>query len=112
VSADNVSVTVVCPGPVVSEISTTSFVNPNYPRQEEGQKMPTARCAQLTLRGVYHKLPELWISEEPVLAMAYVTQYLPYVSKLLFTKILGPARVKALQGGQNIYDLKTLLTAK
>lgn len=43
VSVHKVSVHIVCPGPVESEISSKSYVNPSYPRQVEGQKMTAER---------------------------------------------------------------------
>lgn len=111
VALHNVHVSIVCPGPVESEISSTSFVNPDYPPQVEGAKMATARCAQLTVRGLFHGHEEMWISDQPVLLMAYLTVYAPALTRTLFTKVLGPARVKALQGGQNIFDIKQVMNS-
>lgn len=110
VAGDDVHVTIVCPGPVESEILTVAYSNPDYPPQATGKIMATARCAQLTVRGVYHGLSELWIADQPVLLMAYLAAYAPALCRGLFVKILGPARIKALQGGQNVYDFKKQFT--
>lgn len=109
VACHNVRVSIVCPGPVESEITTTFHANPDYPPQAEGEKMPTERCAQLVLRGLHHGHEELWISTQPVLLMAYLATYAPALTRMLMTKVLGPARAKAVQGGTNAYDAKQML---
>ena len=44
-------------------------------------RMPTERCAHLSLVAVAHGLSEVWISPRPVLQMLYANQYLPTISK-------------------------------
>eukprot|EP01038_Epipyxis_sp_PR26KG_P011290 gene11290-15147_t len=106
VSMHNITVSIVCPGPVESEISDKTLRNPANPKQEEGKKMPTARCTFLVAKGMYYKFSEMWISDQPFLLTTYLTSYMPAVARLLFAKAVGPARVKALKAGQNIYSSK------
>eukprot|EP01039_Chlorochromonas_danica_P008449 gene8449-9315_t len=110
VSLHNVAVSLVCPGPVETEISSHSFVNPGYPRQKEGKKMSAERCASLVVRGLYRGQDEMWISDQPVLSIAYLSVYAPGLTRKIFSHFLGPARVKALQGGHNIYDFKAIVS--
>lgn len=70
--------------------------------------MPTERCSKLVLRGLFHRLGELWIAEQPILLITYLSVYFPGFTRQVMTKIMGPARIKALQGGKNIYDMKTI----
>jgi len=111
VAGNNVSVSLVCPGPVESEIAEKAHRNPNNPTQDEGKKMPTERCTELMAKGMYHRVEEIWISHQPFLLFTYVSQYMPRVSRVL-AKILGPARVKALKEGTNLYDTNAALGLK
>lgn len=108
----NIQVTIICPGPVESEISLKSLRDPSLPVQVEGKKMATIRCSELILKGLYHNLDEMWIAGQPFLLFTYLTQYLPGVSRLYASKIAGPARIRALSQGENIYDLKTVFGLK
>ncbi len=72
--------------------------------QAEGEKMPTARCTHLVAKGMFHRVEEMWISEQPFLLMTYLTQYAPYLSRQLATRVLGPARVRLLEEGGSLYD--------
>jgi len=110
VSQHGISVLLVCPGPVHSEISAKAYRNPALPKSSEENKMPTSRCTHLMAKAMYHRLMEVWIADQPLLFMTYIAQYLPTPSNLLFAKVLGPARVRALQSGGNVYDIKTMFT--
>jgi dehydrogenase/reductase SDR family protein 7 len=110
VAQHGLSVLLVCPGPVESEISSKAHRNPNLPVSSDEKKMPTARCTHLMAKAMYHRLMEVWISDQPLLAMTYITQYFPTLSQLLFSRVLGPARVRALQNGGDVYDIKAMFT--
>ena len=71
--------------------------------------MPTERCTSLIMKGLYYNIDEMWISEQPFLLVTYMVQYMPFVSRQLFSKLLGPARVNALKTGQDVYDVKVAL---
>ncbi len=68
--------------------------------------MPTSRCTFLMLKGIYNKFSEIWISDQPFLVLTYVYHYMPWVGRQLMTKIFGPARVRSLIEGLDIYDVK------
>ena len=74
--------------------------------QVEGEKMSADRAAALMLKGIYYNLPEMWISEQPFLLMTYLNTYMPWVARILFVKVIGPARIKSLREGTNVYDVK------
>jgi dehydrogenase/reductase SDR family member 7 len=112
VSSKNVNVQIVCPGPVESEISEHSFKSELTKQSPKEVKMPTARCTHLMAKGLKWKLDEIWITNQPVLIIAYMAEYLPFVSRQLMKRVIGPGRVKALETGGNIYDLKTILGIK
>jgi hypothetical protein len=74
--------------------------------------MDTDRCTGLVAKGLYYNMDEMWISDQPFLFLTYLTQYAPALSRFVATKIAGPARIKALKEGQNIYDVKVALGLK
>jgi dehydrogenase/reductase SDR family protein 7 len=108
VAKDGINVLIVCPGPVESEISAKAHRNPALPPSKEENKMPTARCSFLMAKAMYHRLMEVWISDQPLLLMTYIAQYAPSVSNALFARVLGPARVRALQNGESVYDVASM----
>lgn len=108
VSTHNVKVSIICPGPVESEISEKTLRNPNRPKQHEGKKMATDRCTSLILKGLFHDQDEMWISDHPFLLFTYLAQYLPGLARWYGSHVAGPARVRAITNGENIYDLKTV----
>lgn len=73
--------------------------------------MPTARCTELMTVGMYHRVEEMWISPQPFLLFTYVSQYSPSLARRL-AKVMGPARVKALKEGTNIYDTSAIIGMK
>lgn len=66
--------------------------------------MSTDRCTSLIIKGLYHGIEEMWISRNPVLLIAHVTQYLPTLSRKIFKHVIGPARLYALKNGRGIFD--------
>lgn len=68
--------------------------------------MPTERCTFLMMKGIYHRLPEMWISDQPYLLVTYIGQYFPWISRAMFTNLMGPARVAAMIDGGNLFDVK------
>lgn len=110
VSEHNISVSIICPGPVESEIHLTTIKNPENPTQDEGDKMSTARCTSLVVKGLFYRFEEMWISEQPILALAYVNVYMPWISRQIMSKVAGPKRVKALKEGGKMNDVTELLT--
>lgn len=74
--------------------------------------MPTARCTYLVAKGMFHRVEEMWISDQPFLAMTYLTQYAPFLSRLVATRLVGPARVKLLEEGGSVFDTQAVFGLK
>ncbi|XP_041354632.1 dehydrogenase/reductase SDR family member 7-like [Gigantopelta aegis] len=100
----NIKVTMICPGPVFSNVLTAAFtekpgqafgvaMNPNEKR------MATDRCAYLTTVAMANSLDEVWISLQPVLLSFYVIQYFPTYGKILGCK-LGMKAINKIREGQ------------
>eukprot|EP01084_Bolivina_argentea_P059642 108937_1 len=95
----NIDFTIVYPGFIkIDENKANSYVGgdgkdidfkyslgDNY---NENEVMACSRCAQLYSTAIYNKLRVSWISNQPILAFAYVYQYFSFVIKLL-QKIVG-----------------------
>ncbi|KAL5715421.1 hypothetical protein ACHQM5_017242 [Ranunculus cassubicifolius] len=66
-----IKVTVICPGPIETAKSIAES-------SSSGQKrVSSERCAELKIVAATHGLKEAWISDQPVLAVMYLVQYLP-----------------------------------
>jgi hypothetical protein len=61
--------------------------------------MPTERCSQLTLKGLYHDFDEMWIAEQPALAVAYLADHVPRLAKLFATKVIAKNRLTQYYAG-------------
>ncbi|OQR66459.1 dehydrogenase/reductase SDR family member 7-like [Tropilaelaps mercedesae] len=92
-----IQITIGCPGPVRSNIRANALTNKKgerYKKEDavsERKLMDTSRCAELIVSGVANSLDELWIAEQPLLALYYVYQYFPstfrrYLIKFIMTK--------------------------
>lgn len=112
VGKEGINVLIVCPGPVESEISGKAYRNPALPVPQDEAKMPTARCSHLMVKAMHHRLMEVWISDQPLLFMTYLAQYAPTLNNLLFTNLLGPARIRALRTGGNVYGISQMFQGK
>eukprot|EP00760_Papus_ankaliazontas_P018745 PhM_4_TR17617/c0_g1_i1/m.40382/K11165/DHRS7; dehydrogenase/reductase SDR family member 7 len=107
---NNIRVSTICPGPVVSEGAQNALRADGTPLGvQEGQndgKMPTQRCAELVAVALSNGLEEVWITQQPVLTFTYVGQYLPTLYKRLAKKG-GQQRVLAFKSGHtNIHNVK------
>lgn len=109
---NNIAVTIVCPGPVHSEIGSAAKVQPGKKgSDDEGRKMETKRCSELMARGIYYELQEIWIANNPFILFAYLQQYFPGLSRQVHTKIAGPGRIKALDSnnGKELFDVAGMI---
>ncbi|KAL8517823.1 hypothetical protein ACS0TY_009221 [Phlomoides rotata] len=100
-----IKVTIVCPGPV--KTSTSSEVGSSEQKGSSEKRVPSERCAELTIIAASHGLKEAWISYQPVLAVMYLVQYMPTVGYWLMDKI-GEKRVAAAAQKGNTYSLNLL----
>eukprot|EP01065_Artemidia_motanka_P027585 TRINITY_DN32776_c0_g1_i1.p1 TRINITY_DN32776_c0_g1~~TRINITY_DN32776_c0_g1_i1.p1 ORF type:complete len:363 (+),score=129.77 TRINITY_DN32776_c0_g1_i1:94-1089(+) len=105
-----VTVTMICPGPVVSEISQAAIKGKSWKAlaNENESRMTTERCTQLMVAAMSSGLYESWISPQPALVFTYVRQYAPGLTAMLGDKI-GPARVKAFKEGTASMDVMKML---
>lgn len=109
VAQHGINVLIACPGPVESEISAKAYRPRFQSEPKDGAKMPTARCSFLMAKAMYYRIMEVWISEQPLLTATYLAQYAPTLNNYLFAKVVGPARIKAVQSGEDPFDFRKLL---
>lgn len=101
----NVKVTLLCPGPVFSRILESSYteqpgVTVNQQHAPDAKRMSTERCARLCLTAIINRVNVAWISEHPVLACCYLSQYLPNAVVLIFTKFMTEEKLKEIREGK------------
>jgi dehydrogenase/reductase SDR family protein 7 len=106
VNFKGVNIQIVCPGPVESEIALTAIRSSKTEVTPDEKKMPTERCTFLMAKGMKWKLDETWISNQPFLAIMYITTYLPFTFRQLNKYVIGPSRVKTLEVGGDVYSMK------
>ncbi|XP_003534499.1 dehydrogenase/reductase SDR family member 7 [Glycine max] len=99
-----IQVTVICPGP----IATSNNAGSRVPSEK---RVPSERCAELTIIAVTHGLKEAWISYQPVLTVMYLVQYMPTIGYWVMDKI-GKSRVEAAEQKGNTYSLSLMLGKK
>ncbi|XP_006096109.1 dehydrogenase/reductase SDR family member 7 [Myotis lucifugus] len=90
------------PGPVQSNIVKNSLRNDTtqamHSDADQSYKMATSRCVRLILICMANDLKEVWISDQPFLAMAYLWQYMPTWA-LWVTNKLGKKRIENFKKG-------------
>ncbi|XP_058094247.1 uncharacterized protein LOC131240175 isoform X5 [Magnolia sinica] len=101
-----IRVTVVCPGPI-----ETSNGSGESSSQQRGKRVTSERCAELTIVAATHGLKEVWISNQPVLAVMYLVQYMPTIGYWLMDKF-GGNRVEAAAQKSNTYAWSLLFGHK
>ncbi|XP_067682472.1 dehydrogenase/reductase SDR family member 7-like isoform X2 [Haliotis asinina] len=102
--SNNIKVTIVCPGPVFSNLLAIAMTEEKGKvvggEMKAGEKrMATSRCASLTAVAIANQLDEVWISFHPVLAFTYLFQYFPSFARRKACKI-GLAELKKMREGQ------------
>uniref|UniRef100_A0A803WCX0 Dehydrogenase/reductase 7 n=1 Tax=Ficedula albicollis TaxID=59894 RepID=A0A803WCX0_FICAL len=65
---------------------------------DQSHKMPTDRCARLTLVSVANDVQEAWISDHPYLAVCYLWQYAPTWAWWLMNR-MGKRRIQNFKSG-------------
>ncbi|XP_065836252.1 dehydrogenase/reductase SDR family member 7-like [Oscarella lobularis] len=111
--AENIDVTIVCPGPVVSEGAASAITHVvgesvGSTNVDDSQKMSTARCAHLIVTAIDHQLSEAWIARNPVLFFSYVGQYCPILVSWL-AKFVVPGRIAAFKAGHKDINARVSL---
>ncbi|KAJ4751555.1 Dehydrogenase/reductase SDR family member 7 [Rhynchospora pubera] len=96
-----IGVTVICPGPIQTENSAGG----------SEKRVPSERCAELTIIAATHGVKEAWISYQPVLLVMYLVQYMPTVGFWLMDKV-GANRINAAAKKGNTYSFSLLFGNK
>ncbi|KAG8639901.1 dehydrogenase/reductase SDR family member 7 isoform X4 [Manihot esculenta] len=102
-----IKITIVCPGP----IETKGYGVTTSARKGSEKHVSSERCAELTIIAATHGLKEAWISDQPVLAVMYVVQYMPTIGYWLMDKI-GGRRVEVAAQKGNTYSWSLLFGKK
>ncbi|EMS65866.1 Dehydrogenase/reductase SDR family member 7 [Triticum urartu] len=116
-----IKVTVVCPGPIETPVS--SGATSSSQRHSSEKRVSVERCAELTIVAATHGLKEAWISYQPVLAVMYVVQYMPTIGCWIMDKwdlrfhpstfkLVGAKRVDAAAKKGNAYSWNLLFGGK
>ena len=99
----NVSVTLVCPGPVVSDGSANAMTAKidelvGAHSVDDKRKIPTQRCAHLVVVAIANRLGEVWIARNPILFFTYLSQYMPTITTWI-GKPVAQKRIRAFKEG-------------
>ncbi|KAK7595165.1 hypothetical protein V9T40_001598 [Parthenolecanium corni] len=88
----NVGVTLLCPGPVVSNLLPACFTD--KPGEKFGEshtandsRMTGERCAYLSLIAIANDLQEVWMAKFPVILLTYFSVYCPNISLWMYKRI-------------------------
>jgi len=99
----NIAITLLCPGPVFSNLLQTAFTE--KPDEVYGQvwgskdrRMATDRCARLCAVAIAHKVDEAWIAPYPFIAAFYAYQYCPGLTKKIMKKLGLKSMMKMRDG--------------
>ncbi|XP_072532829.1 dehydrogenase/reductase SDR family member 7 [Salminus brasiliensis] len=97
-----ITVSMICPGPVVSQIVQNAFTEhtdkPVSSAGDQTHKMSTERCVRLIMAGLANRVKEMWIAQQPFLLFFYVWQYTPTLAWYM-TSVLGKKRVQNFKAG-------------
>lgn len=103
-SPHNILVTVACPGPVFSNVTTAAFTGKSglvygEHQEEDKNRMSASRCAELMVTAIANGLSEVWIGHHPTVLVAYCLQYLPLITSRIF-RIVGLKKIMAMREGR------------
>jgi dehydrogenase/reductase SDR family protein 7 len=115
----NIQVSLICPGPVNSEIFSkiiqgniahnysdgSSAATSKHNEVDGKNNMATNRCTYLTLKGLYYGFDEMWVTGQPFLAVCYLYDHAPWLGRQLMKYLLGPMRMKALKEGRSLFNI-------
>ncbi|XP_069680700.1 dehydrogenase/reductase SDR family member 7-like [Periplaneta americana] len=90
----NISVTLLCPGPVFTNFLAESFTDKpgekfGKPVQATDKRMSGERCGYLCAVAIANKLNEAWMSLLPYIPLLYLFVYYPNIGSFL-ARLLGP----------------------
>lgn len=101
-----IRITMVCPGPVVSEITERAYtanIEKTWGQKHaaDEKRMATSRCAFLMGVALANKLDEVWISTHPFLLYLYTSQYLPSFTRNWFPRVMTKERIMKMRDGKD-----------
>jgi dehydrogenase/reductase SDR family protein 7 len=101
---NNISVSVICPGPVFSNLCSVAFTGKSgqtFGQSQENDKsrMMTTRCAGLMAIAIANQLPEVWIARHPPLIFTYLNQYFPTITSMVMRRI-GVKQIMSIREGK------------
>ncbi|TST98540.1 Dehydrogenase/reductase SDR family member 7 [Bagarius yarrelli] len=100
----NITISTICPGPVVSQIVHNAFCEevdkPLSNVGDQSHKMSTKRCVGLILAGLSNRVKEMWIAQQPFLLFFYLWQYTPTLAWYI-TDLFGRKRVQNFKAGMD-----------
>uniref|UniRef100_A0A8C5MZX0 Dehydrogenase/reductase 7 n=1 Tax=Leptobrachium leishanense TaxID=445787 RepID=A0A8C5MZX0_9ANUR len=101
-SYPDITISIVCPGPVQSKVVENAFTEKvcenHTTKADQSYKMPTKRCARLILVTIANNLLETWISDQPYLVIFYLWQYMPTWAWWLTARV-GARRIQNFKSG-------------
>ncbi|RWR98491.1 dehydrogenase/reductase SDR family member 7-like protein [Dinothrombium tinctorium] len=97
-----IHVTMVCAGPVFSNIVKNSFSGKHGEAFGGEHKlfeksMATRRCANLMAIAIANQLEEVCVSIQPSLALVYCMQYIPQISRQIMCKFATKERLRTFR---------------
>lgn len=100
-SRKKVSVTLVAPGPVDSDLYQKSLLTAENKLDaiHGANTLDTDRCVELMLVAIANRLTEVWISKNPALLAGYFFAYCPFAARAAFRLVMTD-RVLALFKGR------------
>lgn len=89
---DNISVCMVCPGPIMTDFLQESFTEKTgekYGKPAPGvkNKLTARRCGDLMAVAIANNLHEVWIAAPAILYLVYLIKYLPNIAKWVLPKL-------------------------
>ncbi|XP_013777266.1 dehydrogenase/reductase SDR family member 7-like [Limulus polyphemus] len=105
-SNSNISVTIVCPGPVFTPLLEIAFTGKKgevvgQKHSPQDKRMAVSRCAYLMGVAIANKVDEVWLCLQPILTVYYISQYTPsFFRQVIVKKVLNPGRVSKMRDGR------------
>ncbi|XP_063235766.1 dehydrogenase/reductase SDR family member 7 isoform X2 [Bacillus rossius redtenbacheri] len=104
----NLTVTILCPGPVFTNFLSESFTGKVDQKFGESarptdKRMSAERCAHLCAVALANKLDEVWMAPRPILPLIYLFRYYPTIGRALF-KFLGPKYLLKLRDSRQTVE--------
>ncbi|ELT96525.1 hypothetical protein CAPTEDRAFT_143106 [Capitella teleta] len=85
--SENIKVTMICPGPVFSNLLKNCFTGQKGQVQmgSNEKRVTTQRCAALMATAIANQMDEVWITRQPLLLLTYFAQYFPSICRWFVT---------------------------